>query len=651
MDFSAFVQLACELIGGLGLFLLGMKNMSEGMQAVAGNTLRRMISVITNNRIFATGVGVIVTCVVQSSSITTVMVVGFVNSGVMELAQAIGVIMGANIGTTITGWILVLKIGKYGLPLLGGASFFYLFSKGDRWRYWAMVLMGVGMVFFGLELMKDACSIIKETPDFETWFKRFRADDYLGVMQCAFAGCVLTTMVQSSSATLGITISLASQGVISYETAAALVLGENIGTTITAFLASLGATTNARRAAYFHVIFNLMGVFWITLIFQWYIGFIQTIISGDVNLVQTTTELNYETKAETLRELTISVPKGEQVTAVDSTIELGAWKSTEDGDTQQLVIPIRNAAPNKFKLTVYTERLMSSATQPLSSVSENDAYRASVGTGKENFPNRTAAIAATHTVFNIANTLMFLPFLPFFVRLLNRVVPAKDFKEKPRLSDLDIRMLETPLLAIEQSRKEIEKMGRGCSKMLDWLADLMQQDDPDKALADRLKHREQVLDSMQDEIAEFVTNLLSGNIPHSVAEEGRQQLRMADEYESVSDYIANLDKFDRKLRRDGHRFTVEQRADLLELNRSIAEYLGAINEALVQGNRSVLIKTETMAKRVRAQIKQMRRKHLDDLSDGSIPPLVSVAFLAALNAYSRVRDHSHNIAEVVSGEK
>jgi phosphate:Na+ symporter len=163
VDKAALFQMTCELIGGLGLFLLGMKNMSDGMQAVAGSSLRRMISAVTNNRILAMSVGVAVTCVVQSSSITTVMVVGFVNSGLMQLSQAVGVIMGANIGTTITGWILVLKIGKYGLPILGASAFVHLFAKSDRWRYWAMALMGVGMVFFGLELMKDACGIIRDS--------------------------------------------------------------------------------------------------------------------------------------------------------------------------------------------------------------------------------------------------------------------------------------------------------------------------------------------------------------------------------------------------------------------------------------------------------------------------------------------------------
>lgn len=558
MDISALVNLAFGLVGGLGIFLLGMKHMSDGMQAVAGASLRRMISVVTGNRILATLVGMTVTCVVQSSSITTVMVVGFVNSGVMQLSQAIGIIMGANVGTTITGWILVLKIGKYGLPLLGVAAFFYLFSKGDRWRYWAMTIMGIGMVFFGLELMKDACAIIREVPAFEQAFKAFTADTYFGVLKCGLAGCLLTCLVQSSSATLGITISLASQGVISYETAAALVLGENVGTTITAYLASLGATTNARRAAYFHVIFNLFGVFWITLIFQWYITLIQSFVAGDVT-------------------------------------------------TMVLV------------------------------------------DGKETFPSTTAAIAATHTVFNIANVLLFLPFTNVFVRLLQRLVPAREFKETPRLTDLDVHMLETPLLAIEQSHREIVKMSVGCAKMMTWLHDLREQDEPDKALGDKLKRREQMLDTMQDEIAVFVTNLLANNVPHSVAEEARQQLRMADEYESISDYIANLDKFDRKLRRTGHRFTAEQRAGLATLHQRCLEYLGAINEALGRKNDTVHVKTEAMSARVRSDIKQLRKHHLEELSAGQMPPELTVAYLATLNAYARVRDHSENIAEAVSG--
>ena len=554
------ISLFSEFIGGLGLFLLGMKSMSDGMQAVAGASLRKMISVVTKNRLMALMMGILVTCVVQSSSITTVMTVGFVNSGLMTLQQAVGVIMGANIGTTITGWILVLQIGKYGLPLVGISAFVFLFSKSDRWRYWGMALMGVGMVFFGLELMKDACAIIKENPNFEEWFHQFQANNYLGVLKCAMVGCLLTVFVQSSSATLGITISLAYQGVISYPTAAALVLGENVGTTVTAFFASVGATTAARRAAYFHIIFNLMGVFWITLVFAFYIRFIQWLMGGNVSQ------------------------------------------------------PVETSAGMTF-------------------------------------PNTTAAIAATHSIFNIVNTILFFPFVPLLVRMLDHIVPAKDFKEKPHLTDLDIRMLDTPALAIQQSRNEIEKMGDGCEKMLNWLDDLRDQAEPNKALADRLKHREQVFDSVQDEVAAFVTNLLANTLPHSVADEARRQLSLADEYESVSDYLLSLDKFDRKLRRDGFRFTDRQRHDLGELNRHTADYLHAVNLALAKNNRNVLRETDALTKRIKVEIKNLRKTHLEDLSSGEIPPQVSVAFLAALNAYARVRDHIETIAETIAAER
>jgi phosphate:Na+ symporter len=367
-------------------------------------------------------------------------------------------------------------------------------------------------------------------------------------------------MVQSSSATLGITISLAFQGVISYETAAALVLGENVGTTITAFLASLGATTNARRAAYFHVLFNLVGVFWITLLFPWYIDFVQWIVNADIS-------------------------------------------------TAVLV------------------------------------------DGVATYPNTTPAIAATHSIFNIANVVLFIPFVPALVTLLERVVPAKEFKEQPHLTDLDVRMLDTPTLAIEQSHKELERMGDGCEKMLRWLSDLRGQEDPDAQLANRLQRRETHLDSIQDEISVFITKLLSGTVPHSVADEARRQLCMADEYESVSDYVADLERFDRKLRQSGHRFSQTQRQGLDELNSNVLTYLEKTNEALRQDNQNCFVESAQLAKRVRSRIKQFRRQHLEELSSGEVAPSVNVAVLAALNAYVRVLDHSENIAEAISGVK
>jgi phosphate:Na+ symporter len=151
-----------KVVGGLGIFMLGMKFLSEGVQTVAGPGLRRLIGQVTDNRFLATGTGTLFTLLVQSSSIATVVMVGLVNAGLMQLHQAVGFIMGANIGTTITGWILMFKVGEYGLPVLGVAALVYVFSSRDRWRFIAMAIMGLGMVFFGLQLMKDGVAPLKQ---------------------------------------------------------------------------------------------------------------------------------------------------------------------------------------------------------------------------------------------------------------------------------------------------------------------------------------------------------------------------------------------------------------------------------------------------------------------------------------------------------
>ncbi len=557
-----YFKLIMTVLGGLGIFLLGMKNMSEGLQAIAGGGLRRMIGLVTNNRLLAVSVGVLVTTLVQSSSITTVMVVGFVNSGFMSLAQAIGVIMGANIGTTITGWILALKIGKYGPLLLGVGAFGYLFVRKDRIRYAALALMGLGMVFFGLEMMKNGFAMVKELPDFEAWFAKFDAHTYAGVLKCAAVGCALTFIVQSSSATLGITIGLAAIDVIPFETAAALVLGENVGTTITAWLASIGATTNARRAAYFHVLFNMLGVAWITAIFPQYIGLIESMF--DLEFFR-------------------------QLAGVES--EVGEAVST------------------------------------------------------------TVKIATVHTCFNVANTLLFLPFAGILGAMLVRLVPQKDPKEKPHLTSLDIRMLETPVIAIDQSRVEVLRMADGCNKMMDWLAEITAQELPNQQLVKKLFHREEVLDTIQDEVVAFLTDLLSANLPHDVIDEGRRQLRMADEYESISDYITSILKFHLKLDNQGHEFTTGMKQQLAELHVMVRDYLRMVTTGYETLETEVITKAKSGSSEIDHRVRQLRDEHLQRLTDKKVQPNVNVAFTSTLNSYRRVSDHTLNVAESLAGRK
>jgi phosphate:Na+ symporter len=269
------------LIGGLGLFLFGMRVMSDALRRVAGDRMRRILRMFTRTVPIAVLAGAAVTCLIQSSSATTVMVVGFVNAGLMELSQAIGVIMGANIGTTLTAWLVsgigLLKITNYALPAIGIGLLMNMVGK-RRWKHWGSVVLGFGLLFFGLSLMKDAFEPLRHSEQFKTLMARFAANPLSGVL----IGTVLTMVIQSSSATIAIAQMLALSGILTFPQALPLVLGDNIGTTITAQIASVGTNVNAKRAARAHMMFNLFGVC-LVLPFVWmgvYSDFIEFIIPG-----------------------------------------------------------------------------------------------------------------------------------------------------------------------------------------------------------------------------------------------------------------------------------------------------------------------------------------------------------------------------------
>jgi phosphate:Na+ symporter len=561
MDLESITQIIFGVVGGLGIFLLGMKNMSEGMQAVAGDKIRKMINAVTNNRFTGCGVGIAITSLIQSSSVTTVMVVGMVNAGLMTLQQAIGVILGANIGTTVTAWILVLEIGKYGLPMLGVSAFFLLFSKRERIRYTATMFLGLGMVFFGLELMKTGFNPLSNLPEFKEWFSRFSPDSgWFGIIKCALVGMILTAIVQSSSATVGVTMGLAYTGIINYHAAAALVLGVNIGTTITAILASIGATNNAKRAAYAHTIVNVIGVLWIFPIFWYYVSFIERFVPVD----------------------------------------------------------------------------------PATSV---------VKDGAKTFPYVLEAIALTHTGFNLANGLVFLPFITYFNKLLFILVPVKKYAEVHHLKFLDVRMLDTPAIGIQQSQKEIVHMGEEIEHMLDLLKNFINGQTANKKTEEEIFDLEKHQDMTQKEIVEFLGDLMTGTITHEVMEKGRRQLRMADELESISDYITNILKLILKMRDTNQRMTEDGRKQILDLHVQVSQYIHFVVQAIREENQEILTSGITQSKAITHLMKKYRASHLDRVETGHATPLSSLIYTDMLNAYRRIKDHAFNIVEVLSGEK
>lgn len=260
-----------SLLGSLGLFLYGMKIMSEGLQKAAGDRLRSLLSAITSNRFLGALTGLFITAMIQSSSATTVMVVSFVNAGLLNLTQAIGVIMGANIGTTATAWIISLlgfkvEISAFTIPMMA-IGIPLIFSKKSNLNAIGEFIFGFALLFLGLEFLKNSMPDLQSSPEALAFLSKYTGMGYGSILIFLLIGSVLTLIVQSSSAMVAITLVMCAQGWIPFHIGAAMILGENIGTTITANLAALSANTTAKRAAFSHLLFNVLGVLWVLILF------------------------------------------------------------------------------------------------------------------------------------------------------------------------------------------------------------------------------------------------------------------------------------------------------------------------------------------------------------------------------------------------
>ncbi len=278
--------LSLDLLGGLGVFLLGIKMMSDGLQKAAGDRLRRIIARATTNRFTATLSGILATSIIQSSSATTVMVVGFASAGLLSLSQSLGVIFGANIGTTTTAWLISIlgfkvNISAFAMPMIGIGFFSQFIKKWPLARRIGEAMVGFGLLFLGLSLIQGALPDMQNSSAVVEWIVKFRPDTLLSLLGVIGVGTVLTVLLQSSSAVMAVTLTCAAKGLIDYPTACALVLGENIGTTITANIAAIGSPRIAKRAALGHMLFNVLGVVWAVAFFHPFLGLIDCFVPGE----------------------------------------------------------------------------------------------------------------------------------------------------------------------------------------------------------------------------------------------------------------------------------------------------------------------------------------------------------------------------------
>ena len=266
------LNILVQTLGGLGIFILGMKLMTEGLQMAAGNRIRNVLKAVSDNRVVGFATGAAVTALVQSSSATTVMLISFVSAGLMSLTQAVGVMLGCNVGTTMTAQLIAFKLSNLALPAIALGVPLKYFSTRKKYRYLGEVILGFGLLFFGMTVMGDGLKPLRVEPEFIAFFTKFNAASFGGILLCVATGCGLTIVLQSSSATVGLTMALATQGLLDFPSAMALVLGENIGTTITAELATIGASNiDSHRAARSNTMFNVIGVVIMLLIFPWFL--------------------------------------------------------------------------------------------------------------------------------------------------------------------------------------------------------------------------------------------------------------------------------------------------------------------------------------------------------------------------------------------
>ncbi|MCB0420865.1 MAG: Na/Pi cotransporter family protein [Bdellovibrionales bacterium] len=545
------------VLGGLGLFFFGMKILSESLQASASDFIRNIIGKLTNNRLVAVGVGLIVTCLIQSSSITTVMVVGFVNAGLMNLMQALGVILGANIGTTITGWMISIKVGQYSLLFIGLGALPHLLAKNSKVKVFGKLIFAIGLIFLGLDAMSGAFKPLRTEPSFINLMTYFTADNYFSLLATITAGCLLTFVIQSSSAMLGITIALATSGSITFQTALALVMGENIGTTITALLASVGTNTSARRAGLGHAIFNVLGVFILTLLFIPYRHLIEAIIPGDAFFI-----------------------------AADGTA-----------------------------------------------------------------PHVAPHIAAGHTLFNVINTLIFIPLLPLLHKTVCWIVPEEKQKEERHLDFVGDLSTLSPALGIHQAYLEVVKQGQLVADAVSWTKSLLEDPYKNKDLIPRIRKYETISDNIQKEITIFLGRVMEASLTKEETKGVQSILRMADELESVADYCESITYYLERLERHGLRFDGETHQEVNQLATDVKSLFDAIFENVKNHSEFDFKKFDEIREGINQYADQLKWHHIQRIHDHKIPALASVTLSDIAVALRRMKNHTVNLAESYLGGK
>lgn len=592
------------LVGALGMFLYGMKIMSEGLQKVAGDKMRGILSVMTGNRVTGVLTGILITALIQSSSATTVMVVSFVNAGLLQLAQAISVIMGANVGTTVTAWIISIfgfkvDISTFAIPIIG-LCIPLIFSSNNRRKSWGEFLMGFALLFLGLAFLKDSVPDLQANPEALSFIQNYTNMGFASILLFLAIGGILTVIVQSSSATVAITLIMCTKGWIPFEMAAAMVLGENIGTTITANIAAVKANIQARRAAFAHFMFNMFGVCWILIAFYPFTQLISWIVTnyGPGNPTELTAFLS-----------TLSPEVVEQITS-----------------TQKLTDPNLIALQNKVM-----------------------SLQISVSYGLSLF----------HTLFNIGNICIMIWFVNLYVKICSFVIKPKHVsdEEEFQLKFISAGMLSTSELSLLQARKEIALYGKRVHRMFGMVKDLYYEKDTDKFLKifGRIEKYEQISDRMEIEIANYLTNVMEGRLSSQGKENIRIMLRVVSEIESVADSCNNLAKAIKR-RNDGKSVFLDSQNHSIDHMFSLDEKaIERMNELLEKQDHEITNEDMGISTNLENEINnyrnQLKNDNLENIDTKKYKYSDGVFYMDIVSECEKLGDYVINVVQAVVGKK
>ena len=549
-----------SLFGGLGMFLYGMTVMSDGMQKAASSKMSKFLNIVTENRVMAVILGAGITALVQSSSATTVMVVGFVNAGILNLSQSVGIIMGANIGTTITAWMVsltqvsgsALSIFKpeFFAPLLVGfGSFRLLFGKKGNDDLLADFCVGVGLIFIGLEFMSSAVSPYANSPIFSKAFQIMGGNPILGIL----TGAVVTGLIQSSAASVSILQTLALSGAVPRAAGFYITLGQNIGTCVTAMISSAGASRTAKRAAMIHLLFNVTGaVLFGILIFLMSLPF-ASFFQGRLSPVE---------------------------------------------------------------------------------------------------------ISLFHTIFNISCTIVLYPFADLLVALSGKLVleTKKDKEEaenpnhyteveKSLIQHLDLRILESPAIAIAAAKSEVVNMARITEENIHHATDILLEEKTEEI--PEIFKQEKVIDNMQKLLTEYLIHIGNLSLNEIQKLEVNNKFNTITDIERAGDHAENIAEQAKFAEEHAISFSEIGQDDIRKISKTVVESFHASIEAFEKNDLDMVVKTAHLEDQVDEMEEDMRETHIERLNSGACAPQAGVVFLDVISDLERISDHADNIAGYV----